>query len=226
MTDANTVTASGQRGDTSHVETEQGERLRGYSPLLRPEWEILHRATLDDFSGADWDFMNKQRAIYRGEEQANQALRLLSCSQDDPTFGYEINNYGHCLQAATLAFQAGCDEETVVVALLHDIAFVTSTDMHGDVSASLLGAYISEKNYWMLRRHAIFQQLHIHGVPGLENNERDKWLGHPHFEWTAEFVAKYDQNSTRADIQNMPLEAFVPMVQKIFARDPKPIMPD
>ena len=200
------------------TERPAGER----SPLAAADWRYVDATAMDDFAATHWALLTSQREPYYAEQQAAQVLQLLSASRDDPSFGYQINNYGHCLQAATMAMRDGCDEEYVVVALLHDIGFVTCPDMHGEFAAALLGAYVSERNYWMLRRHAIFQQVHCHDLPGNEPDERERWRGHPHFAWTERFVARYDQNAMDADYDNMPLAAFVPMVQRVFARPSKP----
>ncbi len=184
-------------------------------------WHYVEAPVLDDFGTQDWETLNRQRTPYYAEQQAAQALRLLTASRDDATFGYQINNYEHCLQAATMTLRDGLDEETVVVALLHDVGFVTCPTMHGEFAAALLGAYISERNYWMLQRHAIFQLYHSRSMPGWNYDERERWRGHPHFEWTAEFVDRYDQNSIQASYENAPIEDFIPLVQKIFARQPR-----
>lgn len=192
------------------------------SPLLRPDWAYVEKVDLEDFRAADWALLNRQRGVYQAAEQARQVLRLLECAQHDPTFGYLVNNYRHSLQSATMALRDGLDEETVVVALLHDVGFTVCPDAHGEFSAALLGAYVSDRHWWMLRHHTIFQQVHLHEYPGLDPNERERWRGHPHFEWTATFVAKYDQNATDPDYECLPLAAFEPMVTRVFARTPRP----
>jgi predicted HD phosphohydrolase len=193
------------------------------SPLLRDDWDYVDAIALDDFGPADWALLRRQRAPYYGAEQARQALRLLTCSAGDASFGYRINNYRHCLQTATLAQRAGEDEETVAVALLHDIGFVACPDSHGEFAAALLANYISEKNHWMLCHHAIFQQVHMAGVHDLDIDPtaRERWRGHPHFQWTADFVERYDQRAMAADYDTLPVEAFVPLVERLFARPPR-----
>ena len=198
-------------------------RTTGLSPLKDPDWRYVDKLTLDDFRADDWDILNRQRGPYMAEEQARQALRMLTDSKDDTTFGYRINNYLHCLQSATMALRDGRDEETVVVALFHDLGFLTCPDTHGEFAAAFLGGYISEANRWMLQRHAIFQLAHIQGYPGLDPDARERWRGHPHFEWTAEFVAKYDQNAIQPDYDTAPIETFEPMVYRFFARAPHPV---
>ena len=190
------------------------------SPLAHPDWQYVEKVALEDFQAEDWQLLNDQRRLYLAEHQADQALRMLSASQHDPSFGYLVNNYRHCLQSATMVLRDGLDEEDVVVALLHDVGFTTCPLMHGDFAATLMGAYISDRNHWMLQHHATFQNLHSPHMPGVKQHERDLWKGHPHYAWTAEFVAKYDQAAADPDYPSEPIELFVPMVRRIFARKP------
>ncbi len=188
--------------------------------LFRPDWKFIEKNSIEQFEPSDWALLNQQRGVYLAEQQAAQVLRMLSGSKSDSSFGYRINNYQHCLQSATMAHRDGLDEEDVVVALLHDIGFITAPDAHGEFAAALLGPYISERNHWMLRHHAPFQNIHCPGLPGVQMNAREQWRGHPHFEWTARFVADYDQAAIDPDFENLPLEFFEPMVKRIFARPP------
>lgn len=52
---------------------------------------------------------------------------------------------------------------------------------------------------------------------GLDRNMRERYRGHPHFERTANFCYRYDQNSFDPSYESLPLEAFVPIVQKLFS---------
>ena len=131
-----------------------------FSALADPHWKYIEKVSLEDFSGDDWRQMERQRAAYLAQQQAGQALRLLSASERDPTFGYMVNNYRHSLQSATMVLRDGRCEEDVVVALLHDVGFITCPLLHGDFAACLMGAYISDRNHWMLQHHATFQNLH------------------------------------------------------------------
>jgi predicted HD phosphohydrolase len=191
------------------------------SALMRPEWRYVERQALDDFRAEDWTLLNAQRAPYYAEQQARQALRLLSASADDPGFGYQVNNYRHCVQAATLALQDGRDEDYVVMALLHDIGFVACPQNHGPFAAQLLAPYIPEDLVWMLERHMYFQSLHCRELPGNDRFARERWRGHPAFAATAEFVARYDQNTISPRLPEAPLSVFEPMVQRVFARPPR-----
>lgn len=188
--------------------------------LLRADWQFIEKNSLEQFQPADWALLNRQRSVYFAEAPARQVLDMLRATQADPSFGYQVNNYQHCLQSATLAYRDGLDEEDVVVALLHDIGFVAAAQTHGEFAAALLAPYVSERNHWMLRHHGVFQNVHCPGLPGIELNAREQWRGHPHFEWTARFVADYDQAAIDPDFETLPLDFFEPMVKRIFARPP------
>ncbi len=193
------------------------------TPLGRDDWRYVAAPTLDALSASDWSDLVSQGRAFFAEHQARAALRQLEAASDEPSFGYQINTFRHCLQAATLAAAAGLDEETVVVALLHDIAFTVSPTNHGPAAATLLGPYIGAANRWMLAHHQEFQDFHVAHLPAELRGARERWRGHPHFEWTARFVAEFDQTSLSADRPTLPLAAFEPMVRRLFATPPQPV---
>lgn len=197
-----------------------GERDR----LLRPDWRYIEPCNMDDYSAEDWAVMNRQREDYLAEERAKQALELLAASRDAPTFGYLINNYEHCLQTATLLYRDGHDEDTIVTGLFHDIGFIVCPENHPKFAADLLRTFVSEKNAWMVEHHEIFQRIHLHGCFEAEGEDfihaREQWRGHPYFDWTAEFVERYDIVAINPDIESLPIEFFEPMVRRIFSNSP------
>ncbi|MBL8839113.1 MAG: phosphohydrolase [Alphaproteobacteria bacterium] len=195
------------------------------SPLLEPGWRYVERPTLDAFTAADWSILAAQRGPFYAAEQARQALRLLEASRDDPSFGYEVNNYRHSLQTATAALQDGRDEEYVVMALLHDVGFITCPTSHGAFAADLLAPYVSGFTRWALERHMFFQAVHCRTCPDADPDVRERWRGHAYFEATAEFVARYDVCTIRVGMPEAPLSVFEPMVRRVFARTPRVELP-
>jgi predicted HD phosphohydrolase len=131
--------------------------------------------------------------------------------------GFAVDRLQHCLQAATLACRDGMDEEYVVCALLHDIGDILCTANHAEVAATILQPYVSEENHWMLKHHGIFQGYFYFHFLGLDRNMREQFRGHPHFEKTALFCERHDQNAFDPDYDTMPLEAFAPMVRRLMA---------
>lgn len=189
-------------------------------PLADADWQYVTKRTMDEYTAADWAIWRPQREAYFRQNKAAHIIRLLKCQKDDPSFIYTTNNYYHCLQTATRMLRAGCPEEDVVVGLLHDVGFVTCNETHGEFAAALMRPFISERNHWMLVHHAVFQQFHCHELDGCDRHARDQWRGHPHFAWTAEFVEKYDQSTISHEQETLPIEAFVPMVERLFSKAP------
>jgi predicted HD phosphohydrolase len=196
------------------------------SPLAEPDWRYVEKPELRQFRAADWDVLGRQRREFYSRLQAEHVLRLLRGLKDDPSWGYEINAFQHCLQSATMVMQDGHDEETIVVALLHDVGFTLCPDTHGAFAAALLAPYVDERHVWMLERHGIFQNAHAHEHPDADPAERERWRGHPHFAWAADYVEHYDQNAIRADYPTAPLAHFEPMVHRLLARPARKVILD
>ena len=187
------------------------------SPLLKTNWNYVKPLTLEKFSLSDWVLLETQRKPYLNDERAKQAIEMLAAQANAPTFGYQINNYEHCLQSATMAMNDGIDEETIVTSLFHDLGFVTNNETHGEFAAAFLKPYISRKNRWLLERHMYFQSIHCTSHPSVNPNIRERWRGHESFEYTAKWVEHYDICSFNPNYQNAPLETFIPMVHRIFS---------
>jgi predicted HD phosphohydrolase len=134
----------------------------------------------------------------------------------DDSAGYQVSRLEHSLQAATRAHRAGEDEETVVCALLHDIGDYLAPGNHSEVAAAVLRPYVSEKNYWIVKHHGVFQGHYYFHHLGLDPDERERWRDHPHYQATVDFCENYDQNSFDPDYESEPLAFFEPMVRHIL----------
>lgn len=137
--------------------------------------------------------------------------------QMDVPSGYKVTRLGHCLQAATRAHRAGEDEEMVVCVLLHDIGDILAPANHSEVAAALLRPYVSERNYWIVKHHGLFQGVYYFHHMGQDPNARDQYRDHPLYQATVDFCANYDQNSFDPDYPSEPLEFFEPMVRRILS---------
>lgn len=131
--------------------------------------------------------------------------------------GFPVSRLEHCVQTATRAQRANESEEYVVCALLHDIGDTLSTLNHPEVAAAILKPYVSEELYWVVRHHDFFQGYYYMDKIGLDRNEREQFRGHPYFGAAAKFVAAYDNPSFDPGYDSMPLEAFEPIVRRVFA---------
>lgn len=152
------------------------------------------------------------------------AERVISMfkAQQGFSIGFPVDLYTHGLQTATLALRDGCDEETVVCALLHDLGECWSSINHGEIAASLLRPYISPENYWVLNHHEVFQAyiykngFDLKDIEGVRNQFKDS----PHFDACARFCERYDSKAFDPDYDTLPLEHFIPMIIRIFNRKP------
>lgn len=189
-------------------------------PMFAPGAVMIEKPSMAAITTAEWRVLEAQRARHDQGLQAQAVLALFETARADPSFGYAINMYSHGLQAATLAMQAGEDEEFVVVCLLHDIGFSIAGPSHGEFSAALLRPYISEQRRWVLEMHQLFGFPHMHDHPDVTHDERAAFSGHPHFAATADFVARFDQNAVDPTIPILPIAAFAPLVHRVFARPP------
>jgi predicted HD phosphohydrolase len=136
-------------------------------------------------------------------------------------FSYEgdkVDRYEHSLQTATRAYRDGADEETVVAALLHDIGDMLAPENHSEFAAALIQPYVSRTTHWVVKHHGIFQGYYYFHHYGKDRNARDRFRGHPAFERTMEFCAKWDQVAFDPTYDTMPLGAFEPIVRRVFAR--------
>ncbi|NBT47318.1 MAG: phosphohydrolase [Actinobacteria bacterium] len=188
-----------------------------YSSLGQSEWVYLEHSSIEQFSTAQWITLDAQRERFFSRFKTEHLVRMLTVSANDASFGYRVNMYRHALQSATMVLRDGLPVEDVVVALFHDVGYTTSFSNHGEVASALLGPSISERNHWMLKNHAVFQNFHALHLPGNDRYERELWRGHPFFDWTAEFVKLYDQATIDPDYPSEPIETFIPMIDALLS---------
>ena len=148
-------------------------------------------------------------------------LRALSGS----LAGYRVNRLEHSLQTATRAHRDGADEEMVVAALLHDLDDLLAPHSHGELSALILRPYVTERTYWIIRHHGLFQLVYYAHYHGRDRNARDKYRGHRWYQDAVDFCHRWDQAAFDPDYESLPLEFFEPMVRRLFAREPFSLAP-
>jgi predicted HD phosphohydrolase len=68
----------------------------------------------------------------------------------------------------------------------------------------------------MVANHGIFQGYYFFHHLGLDRNMRDQYRGHPHFEYCAQFCHLFDQPAFDGAYDTMPLDAFMPMMQRVL----------
>jgi predicted HD phosphohydrolase len=164
----------------------------------------------------------EQWAVIGAETMANQprvADEILSMLRklEGITDGFGCDQLVHALQTATLAEQAGADQEMVVASLCHDIGKTISVFGHPEIAASILKPYVRDEVYQAIRAHQDFQGKHYYHHFGGDVNARDKYEGAEWFALAEQFADEWDQVAFDPDGPYEPLEHFEPMVREVFA---------
>ena len=173
----------------------------------------MKNGTKDDYQLLDKYEKNFER------QTADRILKYLS-NQTSTLEGYKISRLEHALQAATRAYKNNESEEMVVATLLHDIGDDLAPMNHSQYAASILRPYVSEKTYWIILHHGLFQTYYSAHHLDQDRNARDKFKDHKYYAATIDFCENYDQCSFDPNFKNMTLKDFEPLVKKIFSRDP------
>ena len=156
------------------------------------------------------------------EDQFNVDLpkRLIAAlsSLNSSLSGYQISRLEHCLQGATRAYVAGEDLEMVIAILFHDIGDELAPYSHSEMAAAILRPFISEKIYWIIKHHGVFQMYYYAHHSGGDRNARELFIDSPWYQDAIKFCHEYDQNCFDPDYESKPLEFFVPMINEFFSR--------
>lgn len=172
-----------------------------------------------DGTAEDYELLFRAEASHE-KGQVDRILSLLRAQQSEGIGGYKISRYQHALQTATFALRDGAEEEMVVAALLHDIGDDFAMHNHSAFAAAVLRPYVSERTHWIVLQHGLFQGKYYFQHLGLDPDARERHRGHPHFQACVDFCDRWDQEAFNPDAEILPLEAFEPMVRRVFARQP------
>jgi predicted HD phosphohydrolase len=182
--------------------------------------ETVNFTRMDQGTAEDYALLERLGEEQKQAHFVDNLLDLLR-SLGGPKLGYRIDRYQHSLQTATRALRDEADEETVVAALLHDIGDVHAPDNHSAIAAAVLKPYVGERTHWVVKHHGVFQGYYFFHHLGYDRNARERYRGHPHFEACAAFCERWDQTSFDPGYDTLPLDAFEPMVRRVFAREPQ-----
>jgi predicted HD phosphohydrolase len=170
--------------------------------------------SMENGTKEDWRIINRAMKPFIAE-LPDRVLAHLKMLQGD-CGGFAIDRLDHCLQTATRAYKDGRDEEYVVCALLHDIGDLLGPRNHADVAAAILKPFVSEQNFWMVEKHAIFQGYYFFHHLGLDRDMRDRYRDHPWYSYTEEFCREYDGPAFDPNYKHLPLEEFEPLVRRVL----------
>ncbi len=170
-------------------------------------------------SKEDYELLSKFEKEYAEKlpDRILEALLNLGDSMD----GYQVSRLEHSLQSATRAERDGADEEMIVATLLHDIGDSLAPFNHSQLVASVLRPYVSEKVYWIMLHHGLFQEYYYAHHIGRDRNARDQFKDHQYYQEAVDFCERWDQKSFDPEYESFPLEHFEPMVRNVFSKKPK-----
>ena len=180
--------------------------------------EVVTFTSMAEGTREDYELLDRLEA----EFSKGTADRVLTMLRDlaGSLSGYKIDRLEHSLQCASRAYRDRADEELVVAALLHDIGDLLSPFNHSELAAAVLRPYVSERTYWIVLHHGLFQSYYYAHHTGGDRNARDAYRDHPWYQDTVEFCHRWDQSSFDPDYESLPLEFFEPMVRRIFSPNP------
>lgn len=170
---------------------------------------------MEDGTREEYEFLDSLEADYIAElpERIMEALRKLEKSLS----GYRINRLEHSLQGATRAQRAGESDEMIVAILLHDIGDDLAPCSHSEMAAAILRPFVSEKLYWVVKHHGIFQMYYYAHHCGGDRNAREIFKDHAWYQDAIAFCHNYDQNCFDPDYATESLEFFAPVLHQVLA---------
>ena len=171
---------------------------------------------MDESTAEEWAVIGKETSRNQGRV-AERVLGLLR-SLSDITDGFATDQLTHCLQTATLAQQAGADDEMVVASLCHDIGKAISVPNHGAIAAERLKPYVRPDVYHSIKHHQDFQGRHYYNHFGMSTELREQYRDQPWFALCEQFTDDWDQVAFDPNGHTESLEHFEPLVREVFAK--------
>lgn len=169
---------------------------------------------IGDATREDWG------RIFATVEHATAAMpsRVLSMLESlrNVWYGFPVDQLDHALQCARRAELAGEDDEIVLAALCHDLGKVVNVWGHEFISAAILRPYVSEDTCWIVENHQAVQSKYLPMFAG--RHDQSSIDQHPCGAAARRFVEEYDAPSFATDFDTPPLERYVGLVERFFAR--------
>ena len=92
--------------------------------------------------------------------------------------------------------------------LFHDIGDPLAPYSHSEMAAAILRPFVSEKIYWVVRHHGVFQMYYYAHHSGGDRNAREAFIDNPWYDDAVKFCHDYDQNCFDPNYESKPLEFF------------------
>jgi predicted HD phosphohydrolase len=178
--------------------------------------QTVNFTRMEDGTREEYEFLDRMEHEYIAGLPGRiiEALRKLEHSIS----GYRINRLEHSLQGATRALRAGESEEMIVAVLLHDIGDDLAPHSHSEMAAAILRPFVSERLYWIVKHHGIFQMYYYAHHCGGDRNTREMFRDHAWYQDAIDFCHNYDQNCFDPDYASEPLEFFEPILRRVMSQ--------
>lgn len=194
-------------------------KLSQSSPRKETPMETVNFINMADGTEAEYQLLDGYEKDYVARLPERIVAALVRQGQDS-IGGYQMTRLEHALQSATRAHRDGRDEAYVVAALLHDIGDELAPYSHSEMAAAVLRPYVSERIYWIVKQHGLFQMYYYAHHLGGDRNARDKFKDHRWYQDAVEFCERYDQNCFDPEYDSEPLSFFEPMIQRVLGATP------
>lgn len=171
---------------------------------------------MEDGTREEYEFLDRMEDEYKAglPDRIMDSLRKLEHSLS----GYRISRLEHSLQGATRAFRAGEPDEMIIAVLLHDIGDDLAPYSHSEMAAAILRPFVSEKIYWVIKHHGVFQMYYYAHHCGGDRNAREIFKDNPWYQDAIDFCHNYDQNCFNPDYDSEPLEFFDPILRRVLSQ--------
>ena len=132
--------------------------------------DTVNFTRMEDSTREEYEFLDTLEKQYCAglADRLLNALRQLEHSLS----GYKVTRLEHVLQGATRAHRAGESDEFVLAVLLHDIGDELAPHSHSEMAAAVLRPFVSEKIYWIVKHHGLFQMYYYANFFGGDQNAR------------------------------------------------------
>lgn len=170
---------------------------------------------MEDGTREEYEFLDRMEDEYKVglPDRLLESLRKLENSLS----GYRINRLEHSLQGATRAHRAGESDEMIIAVLLHDIGDDLAPYSHSEMAAAILRPFVSDKIYWIVKHHGVFQMYYYAHHCGGDRNARDRFKDNAWYQQAIDFCHHYDQNCFDPDYISESIEFFDPILRRVLA---------
>ena len=171
--------------------------------------------SMEEGTAEEYAFLDKLETQYVQDLPSRLIAALMEL--ESSLSGYQVSRLEHSLQGATRAFLAEEDLEMVMAVLFHDIGDSLAPYSHSEMAAAILRPFVSEKIYWIIKHHGVFQMYYYAHHSGGDRNAREAFIDNPWYADAVRFCHDYDQNCFDPNYDSKTLEFFIPMVNEFFS---------